>query len=143
MASAAEAELAALFMNAQIIMPLRTMCEELGHPQPPTPIRTDNSTAKGIVHETIKQKRSKAIDMQFYWLRDRQKQNQIDIYWQPGTTNAGDFFTKYHPQAHHKQVRPIYTYMKGVSPNTLQGCVELLARSTNKPARTRQSNGKI
>jgi hypothetical protein len=47
---------------------------EMGHPQPPTPIRTDNTFARGIVTGTIKQKRSKAIDMGFYWLKDRYQQ---------------------------------------------------------------------
>jgi len=39
--------------------------EELGHKQPPTPIVTDNLTAKGIANDDIRQKRSKAIDMRF------------------------------------------------------------------------------
>ena len=34
--SAAEAEVAALHMNAQETMPIRHCLEELGHPQPPT-----------------------------------------------------------------------------------------------------------
>jgi hypothetical protein len=32
----------------------------LNHPQPPTPIQTDNLTAASVVNKTIKQKRSKA-----------------------------------------------------------------------------------
>jgi hypothetical protein len=72
--SAAEAELAALFHNGKEACPLRTCLEELGHPQPTTPIVTDNSTASGIANDTVKQKRSKAIDMRFYWIRDRVRQ---------------------------------------------------------------------
>ena len=53
-ASAAEAEVAALFMNAQLAAPLRTTLEELGHPQPPTPMKTDNTTANGIINGTVK-----------------------------------------------------------------------------------------
>jgi hypothetical protein len=56
-ASAAESEVGACFHNAQSGDPLRVTLTELGHTQPPTPIRTDNSTALGIVNETIKQKR--------------------------------------------------------------------------------------
>jgi hypothetical protein len=70
MSSAAEAEVGALFMNAKGLIPLRITCEELGHIQPPTPMRTDNNTAEGIMNGTIKQNRSKAIDMRFYWLKD-------------------------------------------------------------------------
>ena len=45
MASAAEAEMGALFVNGQEVMVLRNILAEMGHPQPPTPIRTDNSTS--------------------------------------------------------------------------------------------------
>ena len=70
-ASAAEAELGALFLNAQTICPFQIALDELGHPQPATPLQTDNSTASSIVNDTIKQKWSKAINMQFYWVWDR------------------------------------------------------------------------
>jgi hypothetical protein len=59
-ASAAESEVGACFHNAQSGAPLRVTLTELVHTQPPTPLRTDNSTAFGIVNETIKQKRTKA-----------------------------------------------------------------------------------
>eukprot|EP00957_Ditylum_brightwellii_P141361 10770907-Ditylum_brightwellii.AAC.1 len=45
MASSAEAELGAFFINARKGEELRTALEEMGHVQPPTPIMTDNSTA--------------------------------------------------------------------------------------------------
>jgi hypothetical protein len=70
-ASAAESEVGACFHNAQSGAPLRVTLTELGHIQPPTPLRTDNSTAFGIVNETIKQKLSKAIDMRYHWMTDR------------------------------------------------------------------------
>ena len=38
MASAAEAEVAALYMNAQELIPLQITCEELGQKQPATPM---------------------------------------------------------------------------------------------------------
>ena len=44
MASAAEAELAALFMNAQEALGLRNCLEAIGYKQPATPLKTDNST---------------------------------------------------------------------------------------------------
>jgi hypothetical protein len=62
-ASAAESEVGACFHNAQSGAPLRVTLAKLGHIQPPTPLRTDNSTAYGILNEKIKQKRSKAMDM--------------------------------------------------------------------------------
>ena len=64
MASVAEAKVGALYMNAKALIPLQIMCEKLlGHKQPPTPIRTDNNTACGILTRKFKQNRSKEIDM--------------------------------------------------------------------------------
>jgi hypothetical protein len=78
-ASAAESEVGACFHNAPIGAPLRVTLTELGHTQPPTPLRTDNSTAYGIVNETIKN-RSKAMEMRYHWLTDRVRQKQFDVY---------------------------------------------------------------
>ena len=63
MASSAEAELVSLFVNAQDAAPIRTTSIEMNHPQPPTPIKVDNSTVVGIANEFIKQKMSKAMAM--------------------------------------------------------------------------------
>jgi hypothetical protein len=104
-ASAAESEVGACFHNAQSGAPLRVTLTELGHAQPPTPLRTDNSTAFGILNETIKQKRSKAMDMRYQWLTDRVRQKQFDVYWRPGRENLGDYHTKHHSAQHHKDMR--------------------------------------
>jgi hypothetical protein len=55
-ASSAESEVGACFQNAQTAAPLRVILVELGHKQPETPLRKENSTASGILNETIKQK---------------------------------------------------------------------------------------
>ena len=83
MASAAEAELGALFLNFQEAVPIRITLEEMGHTQLPTPVQVDNSTALGIATGTIKQCKSKAMDMCFYWIRDIKNQKQFNIYWKP------------------------------------------------------------
>jgi hypothetical protein len=71
-ASATEAEVGTLFYNAQKACPLRNTLKFLGHKQPPTPIQTDDEVADGIIiNDRVKQRRSKAIDMRFYWVRDR------------------------------------------------------------------------
>ena len=106
MSSAAEAELGALYINAREAVYMRQILLELGHKQPRTPIQTDNSTADGVVNHKIQPKRTKAMDMQFHWLRDRECQDQLRIYWQPGPTNMGDYYTKHHPTKHHQNVRP-------------------------------------
>jgi hypothetical protein len=120
MSSAAEAELGALFLNAKNACPIRTTLEELGHPQPTMALQTDNNTAAGLVNDTVKQKRSKAIDMRFYWLRDRVRQGQFHVYWRPGTQNQADYFTKHHPPTHHRALRPTYLHATQTMPTPLR-----------------------
>jgi hypothetical protein len=108
LASAAEAEVGGLFINGQEACPIRLTLEEMGHPQPATPIITDNECAQGIANDTVKQRRSKAIDMRFYWIKDRVKQGQFVIQWQRGAHNLADYFTKHHPASHHQKLRPRY-----------------------------------
>eukprot|EP00804_Cyclotella_cryptica_P020749 CCRYP_016588-RA/>CCRYP_016588-RA protein AED:0.03 eAED:0.02 QI:0/0/0/1/1/1/3/0/1217 len=108
MSSAAEAELGALYINARETIPQRHLLNELGHPQPPTPIQIDNSTALGVVTNIIQPKRTKAMDMRFHWLRCRENQKQFCTYWRAGTTNLADYVTKHHPAIHHQAVRHIY-----------------------------------
>ena len=106
--SAAEAETAGLFTNMKEAVILRNILQEMGHPQPATPIQVDNSTAAGIANNNIKIQRSKAIDMHFYWVRDRVNQQQFHVYWKPGRENDADYFTKHHTAAHHQRMRPLY-----------------------------------
>jgi hypothetical protein len=108
MSSAAEAEIGAAFINAKEGAVLRKTLQELGHPQPPTLLETDNTTATSYNNGTIKRKRTKAMDMHFYWIKDRVKQGQFNIYCGPGYQNLGDYFTKHHSPAHHKRMREIY-----------------------------------
>jgi hypothetical protein len=69
--SAAESEFGTCYINAVEACPLVTALTEMGHPQPPTPLQTDNDTTVGIANKTVKQRRSKAFDMRYYWLQDR------------------------------------------------------------------------
>jgi hypothetical protein len=59
-------------------------------------METDSTTATGYSNGTIKQKRTKAIDMRFYWIKDRLKQGQFKIFLGPGFQNLADYFTKHH-----------------------------------------------
>ena len=77
MASATEAELGAPFMNAQEAAAVQNCLEAMGHTQPATPFKTDNDTANGVINNTVKQKRSKAVDVRFCWLHDRTQQGQF------------------------------------------------------------------
>ena len=46
--SASEVETAALFYNCKAAIPLWVSLEEMGHPQPRTPVITDSTSAQGI-----------------------------------------------------------------------------------------------
>ena len=65
MGSAAEAEIGAGYVNSQDCVLIRITQEEMGHNQPPTPIQVDNNTSASFANGTMKQKRSKSIDMIF------------------------------------------------------------------------------
>ena len=64
--SVTEAEISALFHNTQTSIPIRRLLIALGHPQPPTPIKIDNSTPLGYIYNNIHKKRSKSWDMRFH-----------------------------------------------------------------------------
>jgi hypothetical protein len=124
-ASGAESEVGACFQNSQSGAPLRVTLTELGHTQPDTPLCTDNSTAFGILNETIKQKRSKAMDMMYHWLIDRVLQRQCDVYWRPGHDNLGNYHTTHHSAQHHKHMRCLIVHQAN-SLQVLRGCVKIL-----------------
>ena len=65
MASAAESELAALFVTAREIIPRRQILIAMGWPQAKTPIQTDNSTTIGVTSKTIVPHRAKMMDMHY------------------------------------------------------------------------------
>ena len=129
-ASAAEAETAALFYNARETIPIRQTLMAMGHRQAPTPIKTDNSTALSFVTANMKQKKSKSWDMRLNWLRDRKEQLQFQYYWDKGIHNTADYHTKHHAPKYHLQQRHKYVYV----PNTHKTLM-ILTRVFSKAAR--------
>ena len=114
MSSAAEAELGALFVNCREAIPARHTLLEMGHPWPPTSVQTDNTTALGVVNNTIAPRRIKAMGMRFHWLRDRIQQFQFRHYWMPGPHNKGDYVTKHHAAIHHMATRTTYLTLRTI-----------------------------
>jgi hypothetical protein len=121
------------FHNCKKATILRTTLQEMGYQQPATPIQTDNSTACEIANNSIKQQPSRAIDMQYYWVRDWQQQGHFNIFWAPGTDNLADYFTKHFSARHHQDMRQTYVHSPQHVTNTqaianallvLQGCVK-------------------
>ena len=105
MASACEAEIGAMFVNAREAVPMRQTLLEMGHPQPKTSMQTDNTAANQVVTNNVQPKRTKSMDKNFHWLRDRAAQQQFRYYWRPGPTNLGNYHTKHHPGKHHQNMR--------------------------------------
>ena len=70
MSSMAEAKVGALYINSREAVPACHTLEFMGHPQPLTPMQTDNTTALGIVNDNII-KKLKLMDMKYHWLRNR------------------------------------------------------------------------
>ena len=130
-ASAAEAELGALFLNAKEAKVMRLTLEELGHPQPPTPIHVDNSTTVGIVNNTIKRQKSRSMEMRYFWLLDGKVQKLFSFQYHPGFENLADYPSKSHPGTHHQAVRNFYLHMpnsprfleRAAKPSKRRGCV--------------------
>jgi hypothetical protein len=133
-ASAAEAELGALFMNCQEGMIFKATLEDLGHPQSPIPVHRNNATAVGIPNNTIKRQRSRAMEMKYFWTCEIDAQKVFLFKWHPGMENLVDYQSKHHPGGHHTAVRPYYLHEKNsplelprtIRQSTLKGCVGTL-----------------
>ena len=116
--SAAEAELGALFLNAQQARIVRLILHEMGHPQPSTPIHINNSTCVEIVNNTQKRSESRAMYGKYLWLLDCDAQKEFSFHQHPGQGNFGDHPSKAHTGTIHKHVRPYYVHMETL-PSTL------------------------
>lgn len=119
-ASAGEGEYGAAFINAQCVVGLRNTLADLGYPQPTTTIEVDNKCAVGLANRTIRQKKSKTVDMRFHWIRDRIDQGQIKVIWRRGRTNLADYFTKSHPVHHVRAMRKFFVHDNPRANDTLE-----------------------
>jgi hypothetical protein len=108
MSSATEAELAGLYIMSHEAIYIRIVIEELGHIQPPTPLQTDNAMADSVINGKVQPKQTKAIDMRFHWLCTQECQQQFCIYWHPGKLNYANYWTKHHPETHHRNMRKYF-----------------------------------
>jgi hypothetical protein len=72
------------------------------------------------------------MDMKYYWLQDRVRQKQSDVYWRPGKDNLGDYPTKHHPAQHHQDMRPILLHQANIL-NFLRGCAKIPQPKLRQP----------
>ena len=107
-AAVSETEYAGCFANGQIGTDERSALKNLGYPQPPTIILCDNECAVGLASDTVRAKKSKAIDSRFDWIRDRVRQKQFIVSFLPGSLNLADFFTKSLPKWKHQELAPLH-----------------------------------
>ena len=125
-------------MNEKEVVRIRQTLLEMDHPHQENEIITDNLAAHGILNKSCKQVRSKAIDMNYYWVRDRIVQKLFKLIWRAGAENLADYFTKHHSPAHHKKIRPIYLHCiqeklaQLAKSEDLRGCVDQVIQPNNK-----------
>ncbi len=123
-ASVAEAELSALYHNCQTGIMYRLTLDNMGHPQPKTPVHCNNVTAVGIANNTIKRQPSRSMEMRFFWIGDKVAQEMYALNWHPGQENLANYQSKHHVGSHHIAVRPWYLHMEN-SPRYYHGRQDL------------------
>ena len=72
-AAVSEAEYAGVFANCQSACEERLILKNCGYLQPPILVLCDNECVIGLATETVRPKKSKSIDMQLDWVRNRIK----------------------------------------------------------------------
>jgi hypothetical protein len=135
--SAAESEYAAGYMNAKEATHIRTTLEALGYSQGATPIISDNSFVCDLVNGECKAKKSRAMDMRFFWLRDRVEQGQFNVTWHSREQNLADYFTKDLPAKDFVRLRSFV-----VPENGRRSVKELVGTSSRTPEESAE-NGMV
>jgi hypothetical protein len=105
-----EAELVAHYYDCKITVPIQTTLAKMGHPQPVTPITTDNITAQGLTVGTMTPKASKSMDQQFDWLKCHSAQHQFLYLCCRGVLNCADYTIKHHAPKHHQAVCSFFIF---------------------------------
>jgi len=118
--SACEAEYAAMFMNGVNGCSLRQTLTDIGYPQQTTKLTCDNTAAVSIVNGNPRARKSKAMDMKWHRMQDKQRQGIFNVVWEPGPDNKADYYTKVLPTsvfAHQRQTyvtTPLNNHPKAV-----------------------------
>ena len=120
-ASAAEAELRALYHNCQTGIVFQQTLKAMGHMQPKMPVHCNNATAVGIANNTVKCQHLRLMEMRFFWISDKVAQDMYALSWHPGKENLADYQSKQHAGSHHVVVCPWYLHMDNYPPGTPEG----------------------
>ncbi len=135
-----EAELGALFLNAQEAKVLQQTLAKLGHPQPPIPFHINNTTTVDIINNTVKRQCSRTMEMRYIWLLDGKTQKYFKFFYQLGQENLGNYPSKHHTANIHQHVRPYYVHTdrsplllpRAMKPSIWRGCAEILGDPYSK-----------
>ena len=76
--------------------------------------------------------------MQLHWLRDHENKKTFNIFWDKGSKNGADYFTKHHPTIHHRQIREERKYIRDTITNRSTSLSSVFASrnvNTHKSAR--------
>jgi hypothetical protein len=105
--TAHEAEYGAIYTLATKLLGCRETLINLGHPQPPTEISSDNQWATSLANGTMKkQKNSKVTVLEYHWIQDRK---EFKTVWAPGKNNLADFNSKLQPVNHYCAMIPKFS----------------------------------
>ena len=91
----------------------------MGQPQPPTPLKTDNKIAEAFVQQEMRHKKSKSWDMRLWWLKDKLVQKHFKIFWDAGSNNSAEYFTKHFAPKYHRILRQRYLLCKNAVISTV------------------------
>ena len=107
--SAAEAETHGVYHNTIIAINICTILNAMEHPQPSTPIQTDNSTTEGFVNKTMTLKKFKIIGYALKFSSRQRNPKVKKLYWGKGKNNNANYFTKVvFPIIYHQHIRNRY-----------------------------------
>jgi hypothetical protein len=93
--STTEAEYIAACMATKEAVWLRRLLDNIGYPQTsPTPLFGDNQSAIRLVKNPRYHKRTKHIDIQYYFIREKFENDDIDISYISSDQQIADIMTK-------------------------------------------------
>jgi len=93
--STTEAELISANSGAREVIALRRIMIDLGIPQvKPTTMFEDNQGCIALMHNDVKNKRTKHIEIKYFWIRDQITNGELNMVYCPTERMVADIMTK-------------------------------------------------
>ena len=90
MVSTAEVKTGAVFFNYHTAVAICQIFVEMVHSQLTTSVHVDDTCSVGIINDTFHQRKSKSMNIRFYWIHNRVRQDQFHIFWGKGSEILAD-----------------------------------------------------